>query len=34
MGSVTNDLTSIINSGKVAPDIRMTQTGKKAKENE
>ena len=34
MGYVTNDLTAIINSGKVAPDIRMTQTGQKAKENE
>jgi hypothetical protein len=34
MGSVTNDLTSILNSGKVAPDIMMTQVGKTTKEHE
>jgi hypothetical protein len=34
LGSVTHDLAAIINSGKAAPDIGQTETGKTMKERE
>ena len=34
LGSVTHDLSAIINSGKAAPDIGLTETGKTLKERE
>ena len=34
LGSVTHDLAAIINSGKAAPDIGLTETGKTLKERE